>query len=408
MQYVKIAQGANAKYQNIINQSIIFNYLRLHGPLYKSQVAEALSISIPAITRALNSLEKGGFVEEIVEQKSKNGRTVSFYAASIKNGFVVGIDLLKNKLGIQMMGTNREVAIFDLLRNETAEPDKIARAARRTIAALVENGKLNSADDLKAICVGSPGIVDVGTGEIRTAIFHRELVGTLIMKSLETEFNKPVFVDNVVKLSVFAEYNKIQIPGLKNMFSIDIGFEVGIGLIIDGHVYRGQRFSAGEIGFMKDGYDETGETFPIYAESLSFIWLCKQLSGNAEEKAACENFSAREMNLEKLKNLFKRASENEPVSAAIVSTYLKKLAVLLSNLYVLVDVDAIVISGDICLMPGLDGFINGELQAYLSKTCRLVPPPLIRSEYGTNSTLIGACDSAFNLYMVKEFPYLMS
>ena len=408
MHYVKIAQGANSKYQNIINQSIIFNYLRVHGPLYKSQVAEALSISIPAITRALNSLEKGGFVEEIVEQKSKNGRTVSFYAASIRNGFVVGIDLLKNKIGVQMMGTNREVTIFDLLRDEPAEPEHIAKATGRTISALVDNGKLKSVDDLKAICVGSPGIVDVETGEIRSAIFHRELVGTRIKESLETEFQKPVFVDNVVKLSAFAEYNKIQISGLKNMFSIDIGFEVGIGLIIDGHVYRGQRFSAGEIGFMKDGYDEAGENFPIYAESLSFIWLCKQLSRNVEEKAACENFSAREMNLARLKRLFEGASESEPVSSAIVSAYLKKLAVLLSNLYVLVDVDAIVISGDICLMPGLDRFINGDLQTYLSKTCALAPPPLIRSEYGTNSTLMGACDSAFNLYMVKEFPYLMS
>jgi len=406
--YVKIAQGANAKYQNIINQSIIFNYLRLHGPFYKSQVAEALSISIPAITRALNSLEKGGFVEEIVEQKSKNGRTVSFYAASIKNGFVIGIDLLKNKLGIQMMDMNREVVISDLLRDEAAQSDNIAKAVRRTISAMVENGRLKSLNDLKAICVGSPGIVDVEAGEIRTAIFHRDLVGTMIRESLETEFEKPVFVDNVVKLSAFAEYNKTKMPGLKNMFSIDIGFEVGIGLIIEGHVYRGQRFSAGEIGFMKDGYDEAGETFPIYAESLSFIWLCKQLSGNAEEMAACDNFSAREMNLEKVKRLFRAAAEGDPVSAAIVTAYLKKLAVLLSNLYVLVDVDAIVISGDICLMPNLDGFINGELQTYLSKTCRLAPPPLIRSEYGTNSTLIGACDSAFSLYMVKEFPYLMS
>jgi len=408
VQYVKIAQGANSKYQNIINQSLIFNYLRFHGPLYKSQVAEALSISIPAITRALRSLEKGGFVEEIVEQKSRNGRTVNFYAASIRNGFVVGIDLLKNKLGVQMMGANREVTIFDLLRDESAEPNTIAKAVGNTISALVEKGKLKSADDLKAICVGSPGIVDVETGEIRTAIFHRELVGTMIRKALEAEFQKPVFVDNVVKLSVFAEYNKIQHSGLKNMFSIDIGFEVGIGLIIDGHVYRGQRFSAGEIGFMRDGYDETGENFPIYAESLSFIWLCRQVSGNVEERAACENFSARETNLEKLKRLFGRASEGDRVSAAIVSAYLKKLAVLLSNIYVLVDVDAIVISGDICLMPGLDGFINGELRTYISNTCRLVPPPLIRSEYGTNSTLIGACDSAFNLYMVKEFPYLMS
>ena len=408
MHYVKISQGANSKYQNIINQSIIFNHLRFHGPLYKSQVAEALSISIPAVTRALKSLENAGFVEEIMDQKSKNGRTVSFYAASVKNGFVVGIDLLKNKIGVQLMGANRKVAIFELLRDEPLVPMNIVKAIERVVAGLVETGILKSVDDLKAISVGSPGIVDVDTGEIRKAIFHRELVGMNIKSALEDAFKRPVFMDNVVKLSVFAEYNKMRIPDLKNMFSIDIGFEVGIGLIIDGHVYRGVRCSAGEIGFLVDGYDETGEKYPIYAESFSFIWLCKQLSDEQASGSGCEDFSARESNLLKIKTLFERAREGDPKSSAIISAYLKKLAVLLSNLYVLIDVDAIVISGDICLMPGLDELISGELTSYLSKICRLVSPPLVRSEYGTNSTLIGACDSAFNLFMVKEFPYLMS
>ena len=408
MNYVKIAQGANSKYQNIINQSIIFNFLRLHGPVYKSQVAEALSISIPAITRALVSLEDQGFVEEIADQKSKNGRTVSFYAASIKDGFVLGIDLLKNTIGVQLMGTQREVAIFDLLRSESPISENIAKNLKRVIAELMQAGTIKSEDDLKAICVGSPGIVDAESGEIRSAIFHQDLVGANIKKSLEQEFRKPVFLDNVVKLSAFAEYNRIRAADLKNMLSLDIGFEVGAGLIIDGHVYRGARCSAGEIGFMKDGYDETGDEHPIYAESLSFIWLCRQFTDSYESKTDCEDFSARAANLSIVKKLFGAARGGEARARGILSQYLKKLAVLLSNLCVLIDVDAIVISGDICLMPGLDEIIAGELRLYLSKTCRLAPPPLIRSQYGTNSTLIGACDSAFNLFVVKAFPYLMS
>jgi uncharacterized membrane protein len=58
----------SAKYQNEINISIVFNYLREKGPISRSKMSRALGLSAPAVSRAINSLEKDGYILEVVNK----------------------------------------------------------------------------------------------------------------------------------------------------------------------------------------------------------------------------------------------------------------------------------------------------------------------------------------------------
>lgn len=397
----------NSKSQHKINESLIFNYLLRHGPSYKTQVAEALCISLPAISRVFDSLYAAGFIEEDGIRRSPNGRSVPYYRVAIKNGFIIGVDILKKKLAIKLLGADHDLRIKDLIYNPENIADCLKQSILNAVDEMIVEGKLKSLDDLKAVCIGSPGIVDVETGEIRNAVFHKELNHVNIKHPLESALKKPVLVDNVVKLSAFAEYRKIGEPKKKNILCIDLGFEIGVGIIIDGHVFRGMDCTAGEIGFARTEYDENEPVNTLYAKTHSFVWLCAKAEELLNIKSRYNDYSFKDENLRVVINLFEYARMGNETARSIIYEYVKKLAVFINNLYVVLDPDSIFLSGDICVVPGTQEYIIDPLREALSKISYFKPPEIRVSEYGTNSALIGACDNAFDTYIKTEFPYFL-
>ncbi len=397
----------NSQSQHKINRSLIFNYLLRHGPSYKTQVAEALSISLPAISRVFDSLYAAGFIEEDGIRRSPNGRSVPYYRVAIKNGFIIGADLLKKKLAVRLLGADHYVRIQELMYNPSDIADGLQQSILSAVDTLIAEGRLKSLDDLKAVCIGSPGIVDSETGEIRNAVFHRELNHVNVKPALEAVLRKPILVDNVVKLSAFAEYRNIEETKKKNILCIDLGFEIGVGIIIDGHVFRGMDCTAGEIGFTRTGYDEDEPISTLYAKTHSFVWLCEKADQQLNIKSPYNDYSFKDESLKAVITLFEYAMNGNEVARSIILEYVKRLAVFINNLYVVLDPDTIFLSGDICVVPGTQEYIIDPLRDALSRISYFKPPEIRVSEYGTNSALIGACDNAFDTYIKTEFPYFL-
>jgi DNA-binding MarR family transcriptional regulator len=96
-----IERTLNAKYQNEINISIVFNYLREKGPISRSKMSRALGLSAPAVSRAINSLEKDGYILEVGQQKTSVGRRPTLLKIN-NEGYVIGVDLGKRNIKIAL------------------------------------------------------------------------------------------------------------------------------------------------------------------------------------------------------------------------------------------------------------------------------------------------------------------
>jgi glucokinase len=64
------------------------------------------------------------------------------------------------------------------------------------------------------------------------------------------ETGLPVTVENDANAMTYAEWRYGAARGLRNVIGITLGTGVGGGVVLDGRMYRGSRFSAGEIGQM--------------------------------------------------------------------------------------------------------------------------------------------------------------
>ncbi len=180
-------------------------------------------------------------------------------------------------LGIDVGGTKILAGLFDRSLNLLAKwkiktkadrggdvvIDRIARAARE----LVEDQGLRMAD-IRAIGLGVPGVVIKGRVYNAYNLHWNEVA---IQTILRRRLRVPVFVDNDCNLFTLG-IHRVELKGKpETMAGVFLGTGFGGGLIINGQLFRGHNFAAGEFGQMtidKNGL-KTAHSFRGSLESLA-------------------------------------------------------------------------------------------------------------------------------------------
>jgi glucokinase len=167
-------------------------------------------------------------------------------------------------VGVDIGGTNIKLALVDKKANLRGKRTfsttsfKGKTALINGIVSQIEN--LISSQGLKkkgiiGIGIGAPGAVDIRTGTVHylTNIpdWREVPLGTILKKRLGI----PVFVDNDVNVMALGEVYFGAGKGAVNMLCITLGTGVGGGLILDGKLYRGSSYAAGEFGHVPINID---------------------------------------------------------------------------------------------------------------------------------------------------------
>ncbi len=100
---------------------------------------------------------------------------------------------------------------------------------------------------IKAVCIGAPGSVDPRTGIIGLAP-NLGLKHYNLKDEMQKYTNIPVLVENDVNLAALGIHGFGEAKGLSNVLVVFVGTGIGGGLILNGKIYRGASFIAGEIG----------------------------------------------------------------------------------------------------------------------------------------------------------------
>jgi glucokinase len=129
-------------------------------------------------------------------------------------------------------------------RGAAAVVGRIARAVRDA----VDEADL-ALDDVRAVGVGVPGIVDADTGSVICAPSLR-WDDVPLRQQLEKELGLPVFMENVGNLATLAAYMVELKSKPATVQGIFVGTGINGGLVYQGEIYRGVNRSAGEVGHM--------------------------------------------------------------------------------------------------------------------------------------------------------------
>lgn len=168
--------------------------------------------------------------------------------------------MVKNRIGIDVGGTNVKIALVDS-NGKIGYSNTIPTRAemgyeytinnmKQAIRDLLAETKL-SAKDIEGIGFGLPGQVDFKSGIVRLITNIPGWVEIPLAKMIEDEFHIPTRIDNDVRCAALGELNFGAGKGCQNLICITVGTGIGSGLIVNGKLVRGAANAAGEIGHIK-------------------------------------------------------------------------------------------------------------------------------------------------------------
>jgi len=225
-------------------KSELIRQLYYGGALSCADLSELTHKSLPHVTRSLTDLVNSGIVKETGLAQSTGGRRPQMYSIAENCMYVlaVAMDQLTTRAVVMDMHNKTVKPFLEFSLPLASTPDALAILAERLRQYLDESG----IDKTKIVGagIGMPGFIDVTKGVNHSFLSGPEMIN--IKKYLEDALQLPVFLDNDSSLIALAEYCFGQAKGKKNVMVVNIGWGVGLGLILNGELFRGDSGFAGE------------------------------------------------------------------------------------------------------------------------------------------------------------------
>ena len=210
-----------------------------------TDLARELGTSIPKITRIVTEMIQEGFLVETGKMESATGRRPSLYGLNPNAGSFVGVDVNRDSLMVAVTNFSGRVTrmledIPFVLRNTE---DSVADFCRCVQEKLSEAGVDKSL--IRGYGVNLTGRVNHRTGYSYSYFMGEEKPISLL---LERGFGHAVVVENDSRAMAYGEYMS-SFPGTEgNILFLNVGWGLGMGMVMDGKLYYGKSGFSGEVG----------------------------------------------------------------------------------------------------------------------------------------------------------------
>jgi predicted NBD/HSP70 family sugar kinase len=234
------------------NRSLVLQSLFRDGPLSRADLARATRLTPTSASDLVAGLLDEGLVEEVGRRAGQGvGKPATLVGIIPDARHVVTLDLSADE--------DAHGAVVDLTgkvlhRRTVPRHDRVGQAAVDLAVQLARELVATTDRPILGIGVGSPGVVD--THGVVTEAANLGWHDVALARHLEAALGLPVHVANDANMATLAEFAYGD-PAGENLLLVKIGEGVGAGLLIDGELFTGDRFAAGEIGHVT--VDERGD-----------------------------------------------------------------------------------------------------------------------------------------------------
>jgi len=219
--------------------------------------------------------------------------------------------------------------------------------------------------------------------------------GTPIGSFLEERLNLPVWVENDVNAMALAEHRFGAAMGCDSVICVTVGTGIGGGVILDGKLWRGSTFAAGEIGHVPIATEGPVCTcgqigcLEVFCASSAIVTRCrKQLkSGLTPGFDTVLNGNIEDLGIRKL---FAAARKKDEVALGVIAESARFLSVGLAAAVNILNPNLVVIGGGVA--DGGAGFVEAVAIELRERVCDSAVESLriVRAALGNNAGFVGA------------------
>jgi len=375
----------SAELKNMIVKRLYFD-----KALSCADLSELFDKSVPSISKAVNELIEEGFVIENGYAPSSGGRRPLVYSIRQEAMYILTVAMDQLSTRIQMIDlvnqpvANIAVCDLKLLNNPHA------------LSTLIEhiNNYINTTgipkDKIAGIGIGMPGFINSIEGVNFT---YMESGDQSLTQVITIKTGVPTYIDNDSSLIALAEQKFGIAKARKDVMVINLGWGIGLGMIVNGEIYRGHNGFAGEfshIPLSEDGSLCTcGKRGCLEAEASMLVVAEKAIRGIKKGNIS----SLKNINIDQSKMvgdaIMEAANNGDQFAIELLSDAGYKIGKALAILIHIMNPANIVLSGRGAVVGKI---LLAPIQQALNKYCipRLAnSTELLISDLGFNAELIG-------------------
>lgn len=256
------------------------------GSLSCSDLSLLTGRSLPLTIKVLNELLEERKVVETGYAVSTGGRRPQMYALKPDLMYVicVAMDQLITRISLIDMQNHFIGEIEKVELPLTGNPKALEQLTSYIERFIKKSGVAKN--KIVGIGIGMPGFVDVNKGINHS--FLKPKPGYSIVSYIESSLHLPVVIDNDSSLIALAELRLGSARHKKNAMVINIGWGIGLGMIVNGELFRGANGFAGEFShiplFTNDKLCSCGKTGCLETETSLLVIAEKAIRGLKEGK----------------------------------------------------------------------------------------------------------------------------
>ncbi len=227
----------------VINTKALLNAIHKAGQVSRTDLSALVGLSQAAVTEITGELLRQGIVYEAREGESTSvGRKPILLQIAYESASVLGVKVANNAVTSVLTNLQTDVLATRVEPLHAHDPETVLDSIERSVQQL----KRQATAEMVATAVTLPGLVDTATARVRSPLLGWQDVpfGDLLSERLKV----PVLLDNDVNALAAAAASFG--PGLTHdsFLVVTLGRGVGLGMVINRHVYRGTAGGAGEFG----------------------------------------------------------------------------------------------------------------------------------------------------------------
>lgn len=360
------------------NRKIIYDILLQYPEMAKVEITERTAMSFVTVSKIVGFFEEIGILTATGESREGSGglgRKRTVFQFNENRYVTVGIQVIGRTITALLV--NLQGKIMDEYSIETEIPF-YSEAFISIFEEIVDRMKIKTKEiggEALGIGIGVDGAINIRKKTIRMRTRDYEEQDhpyEVIIERLKNIADLPILLENDVNASTLAEFRKLENDGkeAEDLVHIAVGDGIGAGIILNKELHRGFNASAGELEYMC--FDMKFRKSPS-----SVGWLESKLG------------------IERLMQAYD-LNDEEHIKAC-VDYIAKHLALTITNIISLLDVNQIIISGKtIALFPER---LLASIQQYVEEYTEWTPT--ISVSESNHSTAIGVAILIMQDEMVK-------
>jgi len=237
--------SANRDLMRRMNEASVFGIIHDFGPIARTDIAHLSGLSLATISGITGGLIEQGIVIEQSAGESTGGRRPILLAINRQAAVAIGVKLTNEHIIVALTDLGAElVELRSAPLGTDLSPDAVVEKIVRV------TGELRAAHPERRVIglgVGMAGIIDRDEGICRFSPFlpWRDVP---LRDLIQERISLPVFVENDVNALTLAERWFGEGSTSLNFLVVTLGRGVGMGMVLNGELYRGGRDGAGEFG----------------------------------------------------------------------------------------------------------------------------------------------------------------